>query len=49
MRLIPCDLYGRLIPAWKQEFAAFPEVEVRCGDLLDVSADAYVSPANSFG
>src|SRR5207302_491979 len=49
MHLILCDFHGSLIAAWEQEFAAFPDVEVRRGDLLDVSADAYVSPANSYG
>jgi O-acetyl-ADP-ribose deacetylase (regulator of RNase III) len=49
MRLILCDLHGTLADAWRREFAGWPEVEVRAGDLLEISADAYVSPANSYG
>jgi O-acetyl-ADP-ribose deacetylase (regulator of RNase III) len=49
MNLVLAGFQPELIAAWEREFAAFPEVEVRRGDLLDVAADAYVSPANSFG
>lgn len=33
---------------WKKEFKNLP-VEIKTGDLFDLSADAVVSPANSFG
>jgi O-acetyl-ADP-ribose deacetylase (regulator of RNase III) len=49
MRLILCDLYPPLVAAWRQEFAGCDDVEIREGDLLEVPADAYASPANSFG
>jgi O-acetyl-ADP-ribose deacetylase (regulator of RNase III) len=49
MRLILCDLHGALAEAWERAFAGCADVEVRRGDLFDVSADAYVSPANSYG
>jgi len=47
--IILCDVRPDLVRAWQRAFAAHPEVEVRRGDLLEVEADAYVSPANSYG
>jgi O-acetyl-ADP-ribose deacetylase (regulator of RNase III) len=47
--VILCDVLPNLVRAWQRAFAAFPEVEVLRGDLLEVQADAYVSPANSYG
>lgn len=36
--------------AWEQQFKSVPGVQVTCGDIFDdVTADAVVSPANSFG
>lgn len=35
--------------AWRRSFACHDEVSVILGDLLDVEAEAYVSPANSYG
>ena len=48
-RLILCDLYRAMTDAWAREFAACPNVEIRQGDLTQIDADAYVSPANSYG
>lgn len=42
------DRNAALVEAWG-EFAAASEVEVSHGDIFDLSADAIVSPANSFG
>ena len=47
--VILCDQESELVRAWRTQFRAHPEVEVRLGDLLDVEADFYVSPANSHG
>jgi O-acetyl-ADP-ribose deacetylase (regulator of RNase III) len=47
--IILCDQRPDIVRAWMSAFAAFPEVDVREGDLLDVESDAYVSPANSYG
>lgn len=47
--LILCDMLPDLVQAWRIVFAAYPEVQVQQGDLLEVEADAYVSPANSYG
>src|SRR5579862_3221422 len=47
--IILCDVLPNLVRAWQRAFAAYPEVAVQRGDLLDVEADAYVSPANSYG
>ena len=49
LQIILCDLFLPITRAWEREFSRFPEVEVRRGDLTDISADAYVSPANSYG
>lgn len=47
--LILCDLHEPLVRSWRRAFAKHPEVEIVHGDLIHVAADAYVSPANSFG
>ena len=47
--VILCDIHAPLIRAWRGSFAAHSEVEIVHGSLLEVAADAYVSPANSFG
>lgn len=49
VRLVLCDRFLPIVRAWEREFSAYPEVEIRMGDLLEVEAEAYVSPANSFG
>lgn len=49
MILILCDHNPEMVRAWEQAFAGCEDVEIRCGDFTDVSADALVSPANSFG
>lgn len=47
--IILCDLLPDLVRAWRRAFAAYPDVQVRQGNLLEVEAEAYVSPANSYG
>ncbi len=47
--IILCDMLPNLTRAWQRAFATYPEVGVQRGDLLEVEADAYVSPANSYG
>lgn len=47
--LVLSDLHAPLVAAWERAFAGCEAVEVRLGDLLDADADAYVSPANSYG
>jgi len=47
--IILCDVLPNLVRAWQRTFAACPEVGIQRGDLLEVEADAYVSPANSYG
>jgi O-acetyl-ADP-ribose deacetylase (regulator of RNase III) len=49
MKLILIDQEPELVACWKREFAAFPEVEVVCGDILSLAQNAIVSPANSYG
>jgi hypothetical protein len=43
------DISTAVTSAWEAAFADAPEVEVSCGDIFGVKADAIVSPANSFG
>lgn len=38
-----------LVEAWRRHFNNCPHVEVSHGDIFGVTADAIVSPANSFG
>ncbi len=49
LEIVLCDVQPELVRAWRHAFAAYPRVEVRLGDLTEIDADAYVSPANSFG
>src|SRR5512143_2248195 len=49
LSIILCDRQPGLVSAWRSCFSGRPEVSIEQGDLLDVEADAYVSPANSFG
>jgi O-acetyl-ADP-ribose deacetylase (regulator of RNase III) len=34
---------------WRESFIDCDDVQVSCGDIFDISADAIISPANSFG
>ena len=43
------DISPAVVAGWQAAFADAPTVEVSCGDILECSADAIVSPANSFG
>ena len=38
-----------LAEAWARYFKGIEQVEVSCGDIFDLDADALVSPGNSFG
>ena len=48
-RLYLIDSKPELCQKWRQVFSSYPEVEVLTGDYFQQSADAIVSPANSFG
>jgi O-acetyl-ADP-ribose deacetylase (regulator of RNase III) len=43
------DISKDLVSAWEAEFADEADVHVSHGDILELKADAIVSPANSFG
>ncbi len=43
------DISSAVVEACEAAFADVPSVEVSCGDIFECSADAIVSPANSFG
>ena len=49
MKYLLRDRNLAMVEAWRVEFAQVPDVEVSQGDIFDLSADALVSPANSFG
>ena len=48
-KLYLIDSKPELCEKWRQVFSSYPEVEVLSGDYFQQSADAIVSPANSFG
>lgn len=49
LRIILGDKNPELIDAWRSAFAGIENVSVRGGNILLTTADALVSPANSFG
>lgn len=49
MKLLLRDLNPALVDAWHDEFDGDPDVSISKGDIFDLSADAIISPANSFG
>jgi O-acetyl-ADP-ribose deacetylase (regulator of RNase III) len=48
-KLYLIDSKPELCEKWRQVFSCYPEVKVLTGDYFQQSADAIVSPANSFG
>jgi O-acetyl-ADP-ribose deacetylase (regulator of RNase III) len=44
-----CALDSRMARAWSDLFSLRPDVEIHEGDILTKTADAILSPANSFG
>lgn len=49
MNILLCYQDGPLGDAWLHAFRDLPGVRVVCDDICQLSADAIVSPANSFG
>ncbi|MDF1667070.1 MAG: macro domain-containing protein [Planctomycetota bacterium] len=49
LEIVLCDLNTSLCQAWQGHFADHDRVEVQAGNILELTADAIVSPANSFG
>ena len=43
------DIDEGMVREWRQAFAGVPQVDISCGNILELTADAIVSPANSFG
>jgi O-acetyl-ADP-ribose deacetylase (regulator of RNase III) len=43
------DRNPSLVAEWRRQFNGREEVAASCGDVFDLTADAVVSPANSFG
>ena len=48
-KLYLIDSKSELCEKWEQVFSSYPEVKILKGDYFQQSADAIVSPANSFG
>jgi len=48
-KLYLIDSKSELCNKWRQVFSSYHEVEILTGDYFQQSADAIVSPANSFG
>ncbi len=48
-KLVLCSISRLLTVAWRKFLGDLPFVEVYEGSILDLSVDAVVSPANSFG
>lgn len=44
-----CSIKKDLFFAWQSEFSLYKDVEIILGDIFQQTADAIVSPANSFG
>ena len=49
MKFLLRDRNVEVVEAWRAEFSNAPDVEVSHGEIFDLTADAIVSPANSFG
>jgi O-acetyl-ADP-ribose deacetylase (regulator of RNase III) len=49
MRIILAAVEDELADAWERHCGDLPDVSVHRGSILDLSVDAVVSPANSFG
>jgi O-acetyl-ADP-ribose deacetylase (regulator of RNase III) len=43
------DIDAEMVQAWQKYFTGIPNVRMSQGEIFDSSADAIVSPANSFG
>jgi O-acetyl-ADP-ribose deacetylase (regulator of RNase III) len=43
------DKNVNIVNAWKIAFSDYSNVVISCGNILDLKADAIISPANSFG
>ncbi len=49
MKIVLAAVEDELADAWERHCGDLPEVSVHRGSILDLSIDAVVSPANSFG
>jgi O-acetyl-ADP-ribose deacetylase (regulator of RNase III) len=49
MRFLLRDRNAPIVNAWREHFAQAPDVEISQGDIFGLTADAIISPANSFG
>jgi O-acetyl-ADP-ribose deacetylase (regulator of RNase III) len=49
IKIILRDKNVEIVNAWELVFRNYDNVEISCGNIFDLTADAIISPANSFG
>ena len=49
LKVLLRDTNIRIVNAWKKVFSDYSNIEISCGHIFDLNADAIISPANSFG
>lgn len=49
LRILLCALDQHMASAWREAFDDAANIEIHVGNILDATADAIVSPSNSFG
>jgi O-acetyl-ADP-ribose deacetylase (regulator of RNase III) len=49
MQIFLRDKNINLVKAWTKEFIGYSNVNISCGNIFEIKADAIISPANSFG
>ncbi|MDI2125585.1 macro domain-containing protein [Yinghuangia seranimata] len=49
LKVVLTDINTSVVSAWRAAFAGTPGIEIRKGSILDVKADAWVTPTNSRG
>jgi O-acetyl-ADP-ribose deacetylase (regulator of RNase III) len=49
LRVVLADVNATVVQSWRAAFADTPGIEIRKGSIVDVDADAWVSPTNSHG
>lgn len=49
MKIVLCYQDASLGDAWRHAFKGILDVQIACADICQITADAIVSPANSFG
>jgi O-acetyl-ADP-ribose deacetylase (regulator of RNase III) len=48
MKIILADINGRLVAEWQRAFSKYNNFEFKCQNIVELKADAVVSPSNSY-